>query len=98
MSKLDHLRKFKDLAPEAFTAFRAFDRAAMAEGAISVKNKELIALAVALTTQCAYCIEVHRRKAVEAGASEQEMAETVLVTAALRAGGAVAHAGHVLAS
>jgi AhpD family alkylhydroperoxidase len=55
-----------------------------------------MAVAVALTTQCPYCIEVHSKKAKNAGATEQELAETTLVTAALRAGGAVAHGTHTL--
>src|SRR5215213_312164 len=83
-----------ELAPEAFKAFVAFDRAAVAPGAIPVKYKELIAVAVALTTQCPYCIEIHTNRAKQAGATEQELAETALLTAALRAGGAVTHGTH----
>ena len=55
-----------------------------------------MAVAVALTTQCVYCIEFHTQKAKKAGATEQELAETTLVAAALRAGGAVAHGTHTL--
>jgi AhpD family alkylhydroperoxidase len=53
--------------------------------------KELIALAVAHTTQCPYCIESHVKAAKKAGASDSEIAEAIFVTAALRAGGAFAH-------
>ena len=42
-------------------AFQAYDKAALANGAIPKKYKELMAIAVALTTQCAYCLELHRR-------------------------------------
>ena len=59
-----------------------------------LKYKELMAVAVALTTQCPYCIEVHAKKARKAGATEQELAETTLVVAALRAGGALTHGTH----
>ena len=52
------------------TAFWAFDKAALADGAIPKKYKELMAIAVALTTQCPYCIEVHRQEALKAGATE----------------------------
>ncbi len=83
-------------APEAMKAFWAFDKAAMADGAVPVKYKELIALAVALTTQCAYCIDIHSNNARKAGATPQEIAETALVAAALRAGGAVTHATHAV--
>jgi AhpD family alkylhydroperoxidase len=94
-----NLAKLKTLdtdAPEAMKAFWAFDKAAMAEGAIPAKYKELIAVAVALTTQCAYCIDIHSNNARKAGASPQEIAEAALVAAALRAGGTVTHATHAV--
>ena len=72
------------------------DEAAFKEGAIPLKYKELMAVAVALTTQCPYCIEIHTKKAKRAGANETELAETTLVAAALRAGGAVTHGTHTL--
>jgi AhpD family alkylhydroperoxidase len=53
--------------------------------------KELIAIGVAHTTQCPYCIDGHVRAAKKAGASDQEIAEAIFVAAALRAGGAFAH-------
>lgn len=59
------------------------------DGAIPIKYRELMSLAVALTTQCAYCIESHIHNAVQAGATREEIAETVFIAAALRAGGAV---------
>ena len=93
---LTKLKRLAELAPEVFKAFAAFDEAAVKEGAIPVKYKELMAVAVALTTQCPYCIEIHSKKARKAGASEQELAETTLVAAALRAGGAVTHGTHAL--
>jgi AhpD family alkylhydroperoxidase len=99
MYDMKNLKKFPrigELAPDGFKKFVAFDEAAYADGAIPHKVKELIAVAVALTTQCPYCIEIHSKKARKAGASEQELAETALVAAALRAGGAMTHATHAL--
>jgi AhpD family alkylhydroperoxidase len=99
MYEMANLKKLKTVgkgAPKAMEAFWAFDKAAMAEGVVPKKYKELIALAVALTTQCPYCLEVHRAAAVAAGASPEEMAETALVAAALRAGAAVTHATHLI--
>ncbi len=99
MYEMNSLMKFETLgalAPKAFKAFMAFDEAALSEGAIPLKFKELMAVAVALTTQCPYCIEIHSKKAKRAGATEQELAETILVAAALRAGGAVTHGTHSL--
>lgn len=97
MKNLANLKTMGDLAPEAFKAFVAFDEAAMKDGAIPVKYKELIAVAVALTTQCPYCLEIHSKKAKQAGATAAELAETTLVAAALRAGAAMTHGTHSLA-
>src|SRR3954454_13495071 len=94
-----NLKKFPrlgDLAPEAFKAFVAFDEAASKHGVIPLKYKELMAVAVALTTQCPYCIDIHATKAKKAGATEQEPAETTLIAAALRAGAAMTHGTHTL--
>ena len=96
MALLKNLRKMATLAPTAWPAFQAFDRAALADGAVPAKYKELMAVAVALTTQCPYCIEIHAKKARQAGANEQELVETTLVAAALRAGGAMTHGTHAL--
>ncbi len=95
---LTRLKKMNDLSPEVMKAFWAFDKAAVAEGAIPVKYKELIAVAVALTTQCPYCIEIHTGNARRAGATETELTEAAMVSAALRAGAAVTHATHALTS
>lgn len=96
MKNLSRLKSLEANAPEAIKAFWAFDKAALAAGAIPVKYKELMALAVALTTQCPYCLEIHSNKAREAGASEQEIAEVVAVAAALRAGAAITHGTHAI--
>ena len=95
MDQLNKLPKIGKLSPEAMTAFWAYDKAALADGAIPKRYKELMAIAVALTTQCAYCIELHRQAAMKAGVSEQELAEAVHVTAALRAGAAITHGTHL---
>jgi len=84
-------------APSAFDAFRAFDAAPLADGAVPRKYKELIAFSVALPTQCDYCLEVHRKAALAAGAISDEIAETVFAAAALRAGAAVTHGTHLVA-
>src|SRR5215831_4135144 len=99
MYSKDNLKKLPQigkLAPEAMAAFYAYDKAALADGAIPKKYKELMAIAVALTTQCPYCIEVHRQQALKAGATELELTEVIHVAAALRAGGALTHGTHLL--
>jgi AhpD family alkylhydroperoxidase len=96
MKNLAKFGRFGELAPAAFQGFVAFDAATFQDGAIPLKYKELIAVGVALTTQCPYCIEIHAKRAKKAGATEAELAETTLVAAALRAGGAMTHGTHTL--
>jgi len=93
---LTEIKQLNELAPEVMKVFWAFDKAAVAAGAIPVKYKELIAIAVALTTQCPYCIEIHNGNARKAGATDAEIAESAMVAAALRAGASVTHAIHAL--
>lgn len=59
------------------------------DGVIPSKYRESMSVAVALTTQYAYCIGSHINNAIQAGATREEIAETVFIAAALRAGGAV---------
>jgi len=87
------MSELKKLAPREFEGFVALDSiVAKEDGAIPRKYRELIALGVAFTTQCAYCIDTHTRHAREAGATKQEIAEAAFVAAAVRAGGTLAHA------
>ncbi len=81
----------KALAPEMLAAFDNFSRTVFAEGALPVKTKQLIALAVSHVTQCPFCIRAHTRAAKRHGASEQEMMEAIWVAAEMRAGAAYAH-------
>lgn len=94
MKNLSKLKTMDANAPEAMKSFWAFDKAAMAAGAIPVKYKELMALSVAFTTQCPYCIEIHSKRAREAGCNDHEISEAVIVSAALRAGAAITHGTH----
>lgn len=79
------------LAPEADAAFQAFGKAVFADGALSSKTKQLIAVAVAHVTQCPYCITGHTKAAQRAGATPEELMEAVWVAAEMRAGAAFAH-------
>jgi AhpD family alkylhydroperoxidase len=86
------LGQMKELAPEEFKAWVALDRIVGREdGKIPRKYRELIALAVAHTTQCVYCTEVHTKAAKKAGATKEEVVETIFLAAALRAGAAATH-------
>jgi AhpD family alkylhydroperoxidase len=88
----DLAQRRKELAPETHDAFQAFSRQVFADGALPEKTKQLIAVAVAHTTQCPYCIRGHTRAAQRKGASDQEIMEAIWVAAEMRAGGAYAHA------
>jgi AhpD family alkylhydroperoxidase len=89
---LKRLGDLKALAPTEFKGFVALDAIVGREdGTIPRKYRELIALAVACTTQCPYCLDVHTRSAKRAGATREEVAEAALLSAALRAGAAVTH-------
>lgn len=89
-------RKRRELAPKQLEAFRAFSKAVFADGALPVKTKQLIAVAVAHTTQCPYCIHGHTEGALKAGATEAEIMESIWVAAEMRAGGAYAHSALAL--
>jgi len=60
MERLKNLSFLGNGATKAMSTFWAFDKAALADGAVPKKYKELIGLAVALTTQCPHCLELHR--------------------------------------
>jgi AhpD family alkylhydroperoxidase len=95
MNNLAQLKDLETAAPEAMKAFWAFDKATFAAGALTPAQKQLIAVAVALTTQCPYCLELHTKAAKDTGATEEQLAEAALVAAAIRAGGAITHSTHI---
>lgn len=97
-SNLKKLIKLNKFAPEGFRSYSAFSRTALKDGKLSGKFKEMIAVAVAHATQCPYCIDVHTKNAVKLGCSNEELAETVLITSALLAGGAYAHIANLIQS
>jgi len=88
-----YMAHLHEAAPEMVAAFFNFDKAVFNKniGSLDLATRELIAVGVAVTTQCSYCIADHARRAVEAGASKQEVAEAIMVATALRAGGGITH-------
>lgn len=91
------LKEMGKLAPTEFNAWLNLDKVVGREdGNIPRKYRELIALGVAFTTQCPYCIEVHVKNAKAAGASREEVTEAAFIAAALRAGGAATHGAMAL--
>lgn len=94
---LQVLKEMRKLAPVEFNAWVNLDKITQREdGAIPKKYRELIALAVACTTQCPWCIDVHVKNAKNAGASREEVTEAAFLAAALRAGAASTHGAMAL--
>lgn len=90
-TKREHTEAREAYAGENLDAWRNFSRQVFAEGALSAKTKQLIAVAVAHVTQCPYCIRAHSSQAVRAGATPPEIMEAIWIAAEMRAGAAVAH-------
>lgn len=76
--------------PKMLEAYQALDSAAAAEG-LDEKTRELIAIAVAITTRCESCIGVHTQKALAAGATDSEIAGALATAISLNAGAAYAY-------
>ncbi|MEO8542041.1 MAG: carboxymuconolactone decarboxylase family protein [Burkholderiaceae bacterium] len=89
-------RQRNALAPATAAAFKAFGESVFADGALSSKTKDLIAVAVAHVTQCPYCIRGHTASALRKGATQQELMEAIWVAVEMRAGGAYAHSNLAL--
>lgn len=86
------LKEMKELAPEEYAAWSGLMNILKREdAAIPRKYRELIAVGVACTTQCPYCVEIHAREAKSAGATRKEVVEATFIAAAMRSGGAGTH-------
>jgi len=81
----------RTLSPQPLHAFQELSNRVFAEGALSTKMKQLIAVAVAHVTQCPYCIRSHSIGALNSGGSPEEIMEAIWVAAEMRAGAAYAH-------
>jgi AhpD family alkylhydroperoxidase len=72
--------------PQVYEGYRQMHTAAYAAGALDVRTKELIALAIAVSKECDGCIASHARGAARSGASEEEVAEALGVAIAMNGG------------
>ena len=79
---------FAESNPKMLTAFRALNAAQGANGALDAKTRELIALAVAVTTRCDSCIAAHANAARQAGVTDAELSDALGTAIALNAGAA----------
>jgi alkylhydroperoxidase/carboxymuconolactone decarboxylase family protein len=95
----DHLAQFGQVSagsPELGEKFFAYYGAVFAEGALSVREKALIALAVAHTVQCPYCIEAYSKECLQQGSDLEQMTEAIHVATAIRGGASLVHGMQML--
>ncbi len=88
------LKKFADIsegAPELWKKFNEWYGAVFKAGALSEREKSLIALAVAHAIQCPYCIDAYTQASLEKGADLEQMTEAVHVASAIRGGASLVH-------
>ena len=100
--KAEHLGKFGDIAegaPELARKFFDYYNEVFKAGALTAREKSLIALAVAHTVQCPYCIDAYSKDSMQKGCDLEQMTEAVHVSAAIRGGASLVHGvqmlGHV---
>ncbi|HWE36430.1 MAG TPA: arsenosugar biosynthesis-associated peroxidase-like protein [Isosphaeraceae bacterium] len=90
----EDLARFPEVAegaPALWEKFQAWYAEALKDGALTAREKALIALAVAQTLQCPYCIDAYSRACLENGSDLDQMTEALHVAAALRAGATLVH-------
>ena len=108
MSTFDHttlihninqnLAPFRKSQPDAMQAFGALSKAAMAEGAINAKNKELIALAIGVTQRCSGCIGFHVKALIKLQCTRAELEEMLAICVYMGGGPALMYTAEVLAA
>ena len=90
----DDLARFPDIgkdAPDLWKKFLDWYSAVFADGALSEREKALIALGVAHAVQCPYCIDAYTTACLEKGSNADEMTEAIHVSAAIRGGASLVH-------
>ena len=88
------LERFNEIGkyrPDLYDNFMNYYQGVMSAGALSVREKALIALAVAHAVQCPYCIDAYTRGSLEAGSNLEEMTEAIHVATAIRGGATLIH-------
>jgi len=88
-----YLKAIQDNASPEYAAYAKMNATVFGrkDGTISPLNRELIAVAVAISKQCAFCIQSHTKNAAALGASEAEIAEASMIAVAIGAGSAATH-------
>ena len=94
-----NLPKLQQMAPETTTDFiKRLMPDALKDGALSTKVKELITLGIAVSARCDYCIVLHVKKCLEAGATKAEIAETLGVALLMGGGPALTYSAFAAAA
>jgi AhpD family alkylhydroperoxidase len=88
--------KVKQLAPEVMRGFGGLFQATMQAGALSVREKELIALGIAVAEVCMPCLNLHVEKCLHAGATAEQIHEAAGVAVMMRGGPAFTHVPEVI--
>jgi AhpD family alkylhydroperoxidase len=102
----DHSKKYSDLTksmselgdkiPEIMDSFNSLHKASITKGSLSSKTKELIALGIAITVRCDGCVGFHVHDAINAGATSQEVLETIGVAILMGGGPAVVYGAEAM--
>lgn len=92
----ENLAPFRKAQPEAMQGFGQLVRAAMAEGAINAKNKELIALAIGVTQRCSGCIGFHVKALHRLQCTRAELEEMLSICVYMGGGPALMYAAEVI--
>ena len=90
------MEQVKQAVPDTIKGFGALFQGAMKNGALKTKEKELIALGIAVAQRCGPCINLHVQKALEAGSTREEILEAAGVAVVMQGGPAYTHLPHVL--
>lgn len=97
--KPEHLPQFGEISegnPELGRAFFTYYNMVFKDGALTAREKALIALAVSHTVQCPYCIDAYTSACLEKGSDLEEMTEAVHVATAIRGGASLVHGVQML--
>lgn len=94
----EHTAALRELIPDVYEGFAATHKAALHDGALDTKTKELIAFAIGVSKQCDGCIASHARGAARAGASPQEAAEAIGVAILMNGGPATVYGPRAFAA
>jgi alkylhydroperoxidase/carboxymuconolactone decarboxylase family protein len=97
--KPEHLGHFSQIgegSPDLAKKFFDYYGAVFAEGALSVREKALIALAVSHVVQCPYCIDAYSKECLQQGADLEQMTEALHVATAIRGGASLVHGMQML--